>query len=320
MKYLSLTSTDPHYNMAHDQYCLECQALSEPFFYLWRNAPSVIIGLNQSAFTEVNLTYLKERGIVLARRTTGGGAVYHDLQNLNYSFCFTQGSLVNPVEMIAQGLRSMGIPAEVSGRNDILVEGRKCSGYAKRQWKDRVLVHGTLMFDVDIQSLTSALSVEGSKLSSKGIASVRSRVANLKDYLPDGCTIESFRDKMQAFLAAGDGEIILPDTSKADIEALADSRFRLTEWIYGRSPLSGIVREKRFSCGSVRAEISVKKGIIEQIHFFGDFIGELNVSAVENALSGCNYSDEAVSQALTMDLGEFFDSMDKEEFVAFLMG
>ena len=257
---------------------------------------------------------------MLARRTTGGGAVYHDLQNLNYSFCFTQGSLVNPVEMIAEGLRSMGIPAQVSGRNDILVEGRKCSGYAKRQWKDRVLVHGTLMFNVDIQSLTSALSVQGSKLSSKGIASVRSRVANLKDYLPDGCAIEVFKDNLQAFLAAGDGEIVLPDASKAEIDALADSRFRLAEWIYGRSPVSGIVREKRFYCGTVRAEILLKKGIVEQIQFSGDFIGELNVGELEMLLHGIEFSYNSVSQAITMDIGNFFDGMDREEFISFLLG
>ena len=320
MKYLDQRSTDPHFNMAHDEYCLESLVLDVPFFYLWRNSPSVIIGLNQSAFTEVNLPYLKEKGILLARRTTGGGAVYHDLQNLNYSFCFPQGADCNPVELVASALRAMGVPAEVSGRNDILVDGRKCSGYAKRHWKDRVIVHGTLMFNVDIQSLTEALSVQGSKLSSKGIASVRSRVGNLKDYLPEGYTIESFKSELQRILANGDSKIVLSAASKADIEHLADSRFRKDDWIYGRSPLSGIVREQRFDCGTIRCEISVFHGIIKDIQFSGDFIGRKNVSQLEEVLISCQYLRESVNELITFDIGDYFDGMDKDKFVSFLLG
>jgi lipoate-protein ligase A len=197
MKSLSYPSTDPHLNMAMDEFVLEGLRLDEPVFALWQNAPSVIIGLSQNAFAEVNLPYLEEHGIALARRVTGGGAVYHDLGNLNYTIAGRSRDLERDypayVTMVADALRRLGVPAEVSGRNDILVEGRKCSGYAKRVWKDRLMIHGTLMYDVDLEVLTSALAVPGSKLSSAGVASVRSRVANLKEFLPDLPDIGAFR-------------------------------------------------------------------------------------------------------------------------------
>ena len=180
MRFLTNPSTDPWYNMSFDEYCLEQYPSNDVFFYLWRNRPSVIVGANQNVYTEVNLGYLEANDIRLARRVTGGGAVYHDLQNLNYTIV---GREVSP-EPVAQALRALGVPAELTGRNDIFVEGRKVSGYARRLWRDRQIIHGTLMYDVDLDTLARALDVPGSKLAVKGIASVRSRVANLKDYLP----------------------------------------------------------------------------------------------------------------------------------------
>ena len=156
-------------------------------FYLWRNSPSVIIGISQNQYAEVNLGYLKEHGINLVRRSTGGGAVYHDLQNLNYSFVgplsllgtTAEGEHPSAVVMMAKALSEFGVNAEVSGRNDIFVDGHKVSGYAKRVWKDRTIVHGTLMYDVDIETLTAALDTPDSKLHRKGVASVRSRSRTL---------------------------------------------------------------------------------------------------------------------------------------------
>ena len=205
MRYLTNPSTDPHFNMAFDEAVLESLPLDEPVFYLWQNRPSVIIGRNQSAYAEVNLPFLESHGITLARRVTGGGAVYHDLGNLNYTIAGRtadmDADLPRYLGLVADALRSLGVPAEVSGRNDILVEGRKCSGYAKRLSRDRMMIHGTLMFDVDLEMLTAALAVPGSKLSAAGVASVRSRVANLREYLP-GMSLEDFRGAIHAFLAA----------------------------------------------------------------------------------------------------------------------
>ena len=169
MKYLLNNSTDPYFNMALDEFCLENIVADEPYFYLWRNRPSVIIGLNQNAYSEVNLPYLEEHGITLARRVTGGGAVYHDLQNMNYTIV---GRHPSPLPMV-DALRKLGVPAELTGRNDIFVEGRKVSGYARRVSKNQEIIHGTLMYDVDLETLTRVLDTPGSKLQAKGIASVK---------------------------------------------------------------------------------------------------------------------------------------------------
>ena len=182
MKYVINNCTDAHWNMAHDEFLLE--GLRETVFSLWQNAPAVIIGLNQSAYAEVNLPYLEANGILLARRVTGGGAVYHDLGNLNYSIAGPARDVENYYDLMADALRQLGLPAERTGRNDILVDGLKCSGWAKRLSKDRMMIHGTLMWDVDFEALTNALAVPGSKLSAAGVASVRSRVCNLKPLLP----------------------------------------------------------------------------------------------------------------------------------------
>ncbi|MCQ2182649.1 MAG: lipoate--protein ligase [Bacteroidales bacterium] len=239
MRFVLNDSTDPCYNMAFDDFCLKRIETDDPFFCLWRDSPSVIIGLNQNASAEVNLQYLAERGIVLARRETGGGAVYHDLQNLNYSFWrpVSEGHGENgtdAVNLIVDALNSMGVKAEQGGRNDIFVDGLKVSGFARRVYKNRELIHGTLMYDVDIDTLTRALDVPGSKLERKGVASVRSRVANLKNLLPDYPSIESFRDALQEILAHGDSEIELTEEQTKAVRRLADSKFSTPEWIYGR--------------------------------------------------------------------------------------
>ena len=231
MKFLRNTSTDPHFNMSFDEYCLQRLPSDDDVFYLWQNRPSVIIGHNQDAAQEVNLEYLRRNGIVLARRVTGGGAVYHDLQNLNYSIVGRKPR----IEVIVEALRSLGVPAELTGRNDIFVEGRNVSGFARSVYHQRELIHGTLMYDVDIDVLTRALDTPQSKLNRKGVASVRSRVTNLKDYLPDIENIVQLQERLHALLACGDSEIILGPEAYEAIEKRRMEKFAAPEWIYGSS-------------------------------------------------------------------------------------
>ena len=324
MKYLQNSSTDPHFNMAVDEFCLEQLKADEPVFYLWQNRPSVIIGLNQSAYAEVNLPYLRKKGIVLARRVTGGGAVYHDLQNLNYTITGRIRDLETDypayVETMARALRALGVPAEVSGRNDILVDGRKCSGYAKRMSKDRLMIHGTLMYDVDIDTLTEVLAAPGSKLSAAGVSSVRSRVANLKEYLPQYKDIHAFQAALQALLAGDDGEIRLTETQIARIEAEADAKYRTWEWIYGHSPAAAFRKSKKFPCGHVEAAFSLKGGCIDGLHFSGDFLGNLPAERIADALQGCRYTREAIGAALgKAPVEDCFDAMTPDELTCFLL-
>ncbi|MBO4427004.1 MAG: lipoate--protein ligase [Bacteroidales bacterium] len=312
--------------MAFDEFALESLPLDEPVFCLWRNAPSVIIGLNQSAYAEVNLDYLKAHGIALARRVTGGGAVYHDLQNLNYTIVGKSRDLnadyPEYLHLVADALRGLGVPAEISGRNDIMVEGRKCSGYAKRVWKDRLMVHGTLMFDVDLSVLTETLSASGSKMDAKGIASVRSRVANLKDYLPGYKDVLALRDALHEALACGDGEVKLSAEQLAAIDRMAEEKFRSWDWIYGRSPSTGFKSSRKFACGTVEAGWTVERGCIRNLAFTGDFMGNLPVDGLCAALEGCHFERGALIEALNKNpepVSAFFDGLGAEDLASLLI-
>ena len=323
--------------MGFDEYVLE-HGPSEPVFYLWRNSPAVIIGLNQNPYAEVNLPYLQEHGIALVRRITGGGAVYHDLGNLNYSIvgpskCFAD----DRPGVIANALMSMGVPAGLGGRNDIFVDGRKCSGYAKRLSRDRMMIHGTLMFDVDLEALVSALSIPGSKVSAAGIASVRSRVANLRDYLP-GFTMEQFTAALQEHLAAGDGpfEEISPRASlgrndkkgspsapfchtepseRASVSPIDSAKFRSWEWIYGRSPQAEFSRSVKLACGTLELSWSLRHGRLSGVRFEGDFIGLEDPASLAARLEDVPFTREALAPLL-QDASSFFDSASPADLLA----
>jgi lipoate-protein ligase A len=320
MKYLLNPSTDPHYNMSFDEYCLERFPSDDTVFYLWRNAPSVIIGLNQNAYAEVNLAYLEAEGIKLARRVTGGGAVYHDLQNLNYTIVGRSRDLDRDypgyLRYMLEALQELGVPAEMTGRNDLVVEGRKVSGYAKRVYKDRLMVHGTLMYDVDIARLTSALSVPGSKLDAAGIASVRSRVANLKDHLPQFSCIGEFQDALESILSRGHSDplVQLSPEDEGYVSELSRTKFSTWEWNYGHSPKARFRKALRLPCGKVEAMCDIAGGRIAGLAFGGDFIGSLPAEGIAAALEGCRFERSAVLAVLSgLDAGLYFDSTSPEQ-------
>ena len=297
MRILTNTSLDPYFNMAFDSYVLEQTGFEG--FYLWQNKPSVIIGLNQSAYAEVNLPFIQEHGIELARRVSGGGAVYHDLGNLNYTFV---GYEDGPAR-VAAALRRMGVPAELTGRNDIMVYGRKCSGYAKRLSGDRIFVHGTLMFDVNLEDLMNALSVPGSKLSAAGIQSVRSKVANLKEYLPYN-SIEEFQVALHSALG-GEAPVSLTSEQTAEIEQIASTKFRSWDWIYGHSPKTDFRTTRKFPCGTVTANYTLKHGRFTEVSFEGDFIGSKPASELAERIKGLRIED-----LRNIPVRDFFDGVD----------
>lgn len=320
MKYLRNNSTDPHYNMSFDEFCLERFPSDDTVFYLWRNSPSVIIGRNQNAYAEVNLPYLEAHGIRLARRVTGGGAVYHDLQNLNYTIVGRSADLDRDfpgyLHMMLDALRALGVPAEMTGRNDIVVEGRKVSGYAKRVYKDRLMVHGTLMYDVDIASLTEALSVPGSKLDAAGIASVRSRVANLKDYLPQFSSVLEMQAALERMLSRdyADAQVFLTEEEEAGIREICRTKFSTWEWNYGLSPKAGFRHTSKLPCGTVEVCCSVVRGRIRGLSFGGDFIGSLPAEGLAAALDGCRFDRASILEALRgLGVGRYFDNTSPDQ-------
>ena len=320
MRYLRNSCTDPHYNMSFDEYCLEQFPSDETVFFLWRNAPSVIIGLNQNAYAEVNLPYLEENGIVLARRVTGGGAVYHDLQNLNYTIVGRSRDLDRDypgyLHMMLDALRSLGVPAEMNGRNDITVDGRKVSGYAKRVYKDRLMVHGTLMYDVDIERLTKALSVPGSKLDAAGIASVRSRVGNLRECLPQFSDIIEFKDALERILSRdyADTQVFLTEAQEVEIADICRTKFSTWEWNFGHSPKAQFSKALRLPCGTVELRCDIVRGRIAGAAFGGDFIGSLPAEAVADALEGRRFGRADVLEALQgLDVRRHFDGTSPEQ-------
>ena len=311
MKFLTNLCTDAHWNMAFDEFALEQIRLNEPVFFLWQNAPAVIIGLNQSPYAEVNLPYLEKKGIVLARRVTGGGAVYHDLGNLNYSIVGPIEKMENAFEWVPQALCRLGVPAERSGRNDIMVEGRKCSGYAKRLSRDRMMVHGTLMWDVDLEELTEALKTPGSKVTAKGIASVRSRVANLKDYLPQYPTLDAFRKALQEVLADGDGEYVLTADQRAAVDRECREKFATWEWNFGHSPETTHRGSRKFACGTVEVLYSLKDGVLTDVSFQGDFLGNRPADELAAALKG-----KRLTELSALEVSAFFDGLTGAELAS----
>lgn len=315
MKYLINNSTDPYFNLAFDEYCLENIPSEEPYFFLWRNRPAVIIGLNQNAYSEVNLDYLNSHGITLARRVTGGGAVYHDLQNMNYTII---GKNPSPQPMV-EALRSLGVPAELTGRNDIFVEGRKVSGYARRVSHNQEIIHGTLMYNVDLDTLTHVLDTPGSKMQAKGISSVKSRVANLKEYLPQFKSLDELQAALQEILSAGDGQMPLSAEQVAEVRRQADEKFSTWDFIYGHSHEADFRCKAKLSCGTVEANIRVDRGLIARLDFSGDFLFDTPAQELAAKMTGLRYAPAEVKAFLaTQPVSTYFRAATPDDLAALL--
>ena len=315
MKYLINNSTDPYFNLAFDEYCLENIPSEEPYFFLWRNRPAVIIGLNQNTYSEVNLDYLNSHGITLARRVTGGGAVYHDLQNMNYTII---GRNPSPQPMV-DALRSLGVPAEQTGRNDIFVEGRKVSGYARRVSHNQEIIHGTLMYDVDLDTLTHVLDTQGSKMQAKGISSVKSRVANLKEYLPQFKSLDELQAALQEILSAGDGQMPLSAEQVAEVRRQADEKFSTWDFIYGHSHEADFRCKAKLSCGTVEADIRVDRGLIARLDFSGDFLFDTPAQELAAKMTGLRYAPAEVKAFLaTQPVSTYFRGATPDDLAALL--
>jgi lipoate---protein ligase len=316
--------TDAQMNLAIEEYALKNLDINNSYLLFYINKPSIIIGKNQNTLEEINKDYVEENGIQVVRRLSGGGAVYHDLGNLNFSFITKDdgdsfSNFKKFTEPVILALRKLGVNAELSGRNDIVVEGRKVSGNAQFFTKGRLFTHGTLMLDSEIDHVVSALKVKKDKIESKGIKSIRSRVANISEFLEEKLTMEQFRELLLKNIFDGLDEIpeyVLTEHDWEQIEQLSKERYQSWDWNYGKSPKFNIQRSHRFPVGSIDVRLEVDKGLIKNCKIYGDFFGTGDVSDIEKRLVGQKYEKVAIQNALEdIDIKSYFGNITGQEFL-----
>ena len=327
LSYLLPEGTDAPRNLASEQYVFDALSRDRSYFLLWQNRSAVIIGKHQDTLAEINRPFVEQRGIQVVRRLSGGGAVYHDLGNLNYTIITDAGS-TEKLDMrlfcqpVLRLLRKLGVPAELTGRNDMTVDGQKFSGSAQYLRQGRILHHGTLLFDSDLSTVQQALRVDPDKIRSKGLASVRSRVTNLKPWLPAGMDLPRFRAALlEEILRDQPGEAYdFSAAQRQEIEALCESRYRSWDWNVGSSPACSLVRRRRFEgCGSVEARMQVEHGRMTALVFHGDFFRAREPEELAERLLGLPPEREPLTAALEgLDVSRFFLGLDKEQLIELL--
>ena len=325
MYFIEGQSHDPAYNLALEEHLYRSVNEGHPgYFLLWQNAPSIIVGRFQNTAQEVNRPFVEERGIHVVRRISGGGAVYHDLGNVNYSFIVPNDEgipfdFARHARPVIDALAKLGVEAESGGRNDLLIDGRKFSGSAQHMDRRRLLHHGTLLFDSDLSILEQALSVDEEKFTSKGFKSVRSRVTNILPMLPEPISVEEFIDALRGALSGTDTSS-LDEAQLSEIRRLRDEKYATWEWNWGASPEFTERKARRFPWGKVEALLNVKEGVIRQARFYGDYFGTENREEIERLLEGRVYKEDALREALEgFPLERSFKGAGTEEFLTFLM-
>lgn len=316
--------TDSRVNLAIEEYALKNLDINETYLLFYINEPSIIIGKNQNTVEEINTDYVEKNGIHVVRRLSGGGAVYHDLGNLNFSFITKDDgesfhNFLKFTEPVIAALKKLGVNAELSGRNDILADGKKISGNAQFSTRGRMFSHGTLLFNSEMDHVVSALRVKKDKIESKGIKSIRSRVANISEFLSKKITIEEFRLLLLQNIFEGYQEIpeyVLTDEDWEKIHQLSKERYQNWEWNYGKSPKFNLQNSHRFPVGSIDVRLEVNKGLIENCKIYGDFFGVGDVSEIEDKLKGCRYEKSGIEEALKeVDTTYYFGNVSKDELI-----
>lgn len=315
-------STDPFYNLALEEHLLT-NTSEGIIVMLWQNDNAVVIGRNQNVFEEVNVQYAKENGITIVRRSTGGGAVYHDLGNFNYSI-ITSKQVVDDDSMkilsepIINVLKELGIDAEFTGRNDIVVSGKKISGTAQRIYGDRVLHHGCILFDSNLETLAKCFNVNSKTITSKAVKSVKSRVTNIKEHMKVSVTIEQFKEFLAQEIMKNEQYTVLNITKDMHeaTKKLAADKYRTKEWNYNLPMKYTLHKCKRYDGGILDIYMDIQNGRIMKCQIYGDFLSRISVSSMERALEGCPYAEQSVRELLGgFVLEEYFGCISVEEIL-----
>ena len=316
-------NTDPYFNLATEEYVLK--EIGEDSFMLWRNEPSIIVGKHQNTLAEINVDYVKQNNIKVVRRLSGGGAVFHDLGNLNFTFTMKSEdeNMINfrkYTEPILEVLQNMGIDARFEGRNDLTIEGKKFSGNAMHIWKNKVLSHGTLLFSSHMPDLSAALNADPLKFQDKAVKSVRSRVTNISEHLKEPMDVLQFADRIQDHIAGKYPDARFYDLTEEDhrkINELVRSKYETWDWNFGYSPnynFKKILRTEK--SGTIEIDLDVHDGIIRKIRIYGDYFGKYDTEEIEVVLTGAEHKEESIRAALDrFDLNDYFLNLSIEAFI-----
>ena len=326
MNYLNLTTTDPAFNLAVEEYVFDYLPRDRMYVMLWQNDNAIIIGKNQNTLAEINEAYVKQQGIRVVRRLSGGGAVYHDMGNLNFTvIADAQGERLDFgrfCALVVKALQRVGVKAEINGRNDMTIDGKKFSGNAQYLRQGRVMHHGTILFDSNASVLAKALQVDEAKIQAKGVRSVRSRVTNVRPCLPVDMTLSQFRKVLlDTILEEEPGEeYVLTEKDLEIVETLKRERYDTWQWNYGHSPACTLHKKGRVEgCGTVEAFITLREGKISRIVFKGDFFGVSDPEQLASLLIGCRPDRASLEERLSRtDVSRYFMGMTVTELVRIL--
>ena len=319
-------NTNPYFNFALEEYLLK--KTDQDLFRLWMCDPCISVGKNQNTISEINSDYVRKNSIPIVRRQSGGGAVFHDLGNLNFTFISCNNNSFSDFKRFTQPiidlLKTLGINAEFSGRNDLLIDGKKFSGNAQYNYKNKVIHHGTLLFSSQISNLSNALKVKPIKLKSKGIKSVKSRVTNISEHLDKPMDISEFRDLIMNYVFSLNSNNSYFNLTEKDIEnvnKLSKEKYSTWEWNFGNSPNYSLINELRYIGGTLEFHLNVSKGFITDIKFFGDFFGKKDISNVEDLLIGVKHEEESLKEKLNnINIDDYFLGSDVNVLVSGILG
>lgn len=325
MLYFNSPTKNPYFNLALEEYLFE-KYENETVFLLWQNSNTIVIGKYQNPVEEINQSYVNEHHIYVARRLSGGGAVYHDGGNLNYTFIIDADK--NPdfnfqlfIRPVLRTLEKMGIHAEFNGRNDITLNGAKFCGNSQYYKGGRVLHHGCIMLDSNLDTVSNALKAKQAKFDSKSVKSVRSRVTCINHHTDKPVTMHAFKNMLLDSIQ--EDEPLIPlnlsDEDLIAIQKLRDEKYMTWEWNYGHTPEYNMRVEKKFPAGLITAFVLVKNQTIENIQFNGDFFGKGNLSELENYLKGLRLDQQLITHLRSFNIDHYMYGITAEQLAELLL-
>ncbi len=319
-------SRDPYFNLAMEEYVVTAMPEGEDYFILWQNEPTIVVGRNQNTIEEINLAFVETRGIKVVRRMSGGGAVYHDHGNLNYTFVVQEEGRFHKFDVftsyLINTLRKLGIQAENSGRNDITINGRKFSGNAQFKRGKRLLHHGTILFDSNLDVMVEALNVKPEKINSKGIKSIKSRVTNIKEHISIPLEINEFKELLYETVLDANNEIstyYLSDIDQKAISDLRNKKYATWDWAFGSSPPFTIQKKGSFNWGNIDIRLSINQGYITECKIYGDFFAAKDIEEFEKIFVGLVYRKDIFDKNITSEIiTTYWPSANVDEIIQLL--